>query len=60
MADMLSQAEIDALLNGTLSDLQNEDETAQSGLNPHEVDALGEIGNISMGAGHNAVYTFRS
>jgi flagellar motor switch protein FliN/FliY len=57
MADMLSQAEIDALLNGTLSDLQNEDETAQSGLNPHEVDALGEIGNISMGASATTLFT---
>lgn len=57
MADMLSQAEIDALLNGTLSDLQDENETAQDGLNPNEVDALGEIGNISMGTSATTLFT---
>lgn len=57
MADMLSQDEIDALLKGTLSDLQDESETAQDGLNPDEVDALGEIGNISMGTSATTLFT---
>ena len=45
---MLSQEEIDALLNG---DSINEDEIMQDGseLNSQEIDALGEIGNISIG-----------
>jgi len=48
MGDMLSQEEIDALLNG---DSINEDEIMQDGseLNSQEIDALGEIGNISIG-----------
>jgi flagellar motor switch protein FliN/FliY len=57
MADMLSQDEIDALLNGTLSDLQDEKENAQNDLNPDEVDALGEIGNISMGTSATTLFT---
>ncbi len=58
MGDMLSQAEIDALLNGTglsstvepSSDLNNE-------LDSQEKDALGEIGNISMGTSATTLFT---
>ncbi|MGE5613910.1 MAG: flagellar motor switch phosphatase FliY [Bacillota bacterium] len=57
MADMLSQAEIDALLNGTLSDLSGEDDNDTSSLDPQEVDALGEIGNISMGTSATTLFT---
>lgn len=60
MGDMLSQAEIDALLSGALS---ADDEPKASGpvetvnLTPREVDALGEIGNISMGTSATTLYT---
>lgn len=59
MGDMLSQAEIDALLNGTsLSELAGSSkvETEES-LNSQEVDALGEIGNISMGTSATTLFT---
>jgi flagellar motor switch protein FliN/FliY len=60
MGDMLSQAEIDALLNGAAdeedtgagqADIQN-----GSLLTPEERDALGEIGNISMGTSATTLY----
>jgi len=60
MGDMLSQAEIDALLSGALS---ANDEPKASGpveplsLTPREIDALGEIGNISMGTSATTLYT---
>ncbi|MGX8176245.1 flagellar motor switch phosphatase FliY [Exiguobacterium artemiae] len=52
MSDMLSQDEIDALLRGTPSseepmDTDLEDELSQ--LDDMEIDALGEVGNISLG-----------
>ncbi|MCX8130314.1 MAG: flagellar motor switch phosphatase FliY [Clostridia bacterium] len=58
MGDMLSQAEIDALLNGTSisssdSAMTNEGED----LSTQEVDALGEIGNISMGTSATTLFT---
>lgn len=59
MGDMLSQAEIDALLNGTAlpgSDTSDRTETDED-LTPQEIDALGEIGNISMGASATALFT---
>jgi len=49
MADgLLSQDEIDALLNGS-------DELDE--LTPEEIDAMGEIGNISMGTAATTLYT---
>lgn len=60
MGDMLSQAEIDALLSGALSmdDEQPASEPAESPvLTPEEIDALGEIGNISMGTSATTLYT---
>lgn len=52
MSDMLSQDEIDALLRGTPSpeesaDTSSNDEVEE--LDDMEIDALGEVGNISLG-----------
>lgn len=57
MGDMLSQAEIDALLNGTsnTSDTGNSDDSTV--LSSQETDALGEIGNISMGTSATTLFT---
>ncbi len=56
MADMLSQEEIDALLNGSPSDAapSNDQETF---LSEEEKDAIGEIGNISMGTAATTLFT---
>lgn len=51
MNEMLSQEEIDALLR--MSDEKKNDES----LSPVEIDALGEIGNISMGTSATTLYT---
>jgi flagellar motor switch protein FliN/FliY len=53
MGDMLSQAEIDALLNGVSADIPTE----ANDLDPQEIDALGEIGNISMGTSATTLFT---
>ncbi|PPA72050.1 flagellar motor switch phosphatase FliY [Jeotgalibacillus proteolyticus] len=57
--DMLSQEEIDALLNGTAdeedSPVQPEKLTIFSYLSEMEIDALGEIGNISFGSSATAL-----
>lgn len=45
--DMLSQEEIDALLNGTAG---LEDDSTYAGLEDEDKDLLGEIGNICMGS----------
>lgn len=58
MGDMLSQAEIDALLNGG-SNSENDSNVevgSDSELTIQEVDALGEIGNISMGTSATTLY----
>jgi len=55
LGDMLTQAEIDALLKGDSTvDLGN---TLHEDLTPEEVDALGEIGNISMGTSATTLFT---
>jgi flagellar motor switch protein FliN len=63
MGDMLTQAEIDALLNGTSSSGES-DESASNfddeGLSIQEIDALGEIGNISMGTSATTLFTLLS
>jgi len=51
---MLSQEEIDALLKGTS---QNTDENKNAVLDENEKDALGEIGNISMGTAATTLFT---
>ncbi|MDF2545849.1 MAG: flagellar motor switch phosphatase FliY [Anaerosolibacter sp.] len=53
MGDMLSQEEIDALLKGT----SNTSNTTEETLDENEKDALGEIGNISMGTSATTLFT---
>lgn len=64
MGDMLTQAEIDALLNGTSSTEEPEDFGGDfgedAGLSGQEIDALGEIGNISMGTSATTLFTLLS
>lgn len=55
MTDMLSQEEIDALLGGGSS--STSDNTAVSQLTEEEIDAIGEIGNISMGTAATTLFT---
>ena len=54
MTDMLSQEEIDALLGGGDSTSEN---TEVSQLTDEEIDAIGEIGNISMGTAATTLFT---
>ncbi len=56
MADMLSQEEIDALLNGSPSD-SGSSGGSESHLSDEEKDAIGEIGNISMGTAATTLFT---
>lgn len=57
MGDMLSQAEIDALLNGTSFGSPAVAEKSSEVLTSQEIDALGEIGNISMGTSATTLFT---
>ncbi len=54
MSDMLSQEEIDALLGGGDSSSTT---TTFSSLTEEEADAIGEIGNISMGTAATTLFT---
>ena len=54
VGDMLSQEEIDALLKGTSAVAENKPDEA---LDENEKDALGEIGNISMGTSATTLFT---
>lgn len=54
--DMLSQEEIDALLNGGDDD-SSEDTNSEEQLTSIEKDAIGEIGNISFGSAATALST---
>lgn len=72
MGDMLTQAEIDALLNGTSSSDDDNDandtasaevvdnHSSNDSLSTQEIDALGEIGNISMGTSATTLFTLLS
>lgn len=64
MGDMLTQAEIDALLNGTSSVEEPQDNSSSfssdTNLSNQEIDALGEIGNISMGTSATTLFTLLS
>ncbi|CBH21846.1 flagellar motor switching and energizing phosphatase [Acetoanaerobium sticklandii] len=51
---MLSQEEIDALMTGSDS---KSDEPKNESLNDMEIDAIGEIGNISMGTAATTLFT---
>lgn len=58
MNDMLSQEEINALLKGSLEDVSSEDSDKDKILlNDIEKDAVGEIGNISMGTSATTLFT---
>ncbi|MBS4539856.1 flagellar motor switch phosphatase FliY [Clostridium sp. D2Q-11] len=59
-SNMLSQEEIDALLNGDIGDTKVDDTKVDDKdimLTEEEVDALGEIGNISMGTAATTLFT---
>lgn len=66
VAEMLSQEEINALLGSVSSDDASSSEAEQGSgdsvegsvqLSPDEIDALGEIGNISMGTAATTLFT---
>lgn len=61
MSDMLSQEEIDALLRGDSvvpqTDSSSTTQIVAEALTDEEKDALGEIGNISMGTSATTLYT---
>lgn len=61
MSEMLSQEEIDALLRGDSGGSAQDDTPASAGqkvgLTSEEIDALGEIGNISMGTSATTLFT---
>lgn len=59
MVDMLSQEEIDALLSGSSSS-KSDDAADMSLLTEDEKDALGEVGNISMGTAATTLFTLLS
>lgn len=54
MSDMLSQEEINALLGGGLDDSSG---SSTEALTDDEADAIGEIGNISMGTAATTLFT---
>lgn len=61
MSEMLSQEEIDALLKGDSTtetqDISSSQAEEDSVLTSEEIDALGEIGNISMGTSATTLFT---
>lgn len=56
MDGMLSQEEINALLNGTMDDSKSEDSSGEL-LTEEEKDAVGEIANISMGTAATTLFS---
>lgn len=54
MSEMLSQEEINALLQGRVEDSPQSDEMH---LSPNEIDVIGEVSNISMGAAATSLST---
>ncbi len=69
MSDMLSQDEINALLKGMNEDgqgaaqedneqqLQNEQDSIKNRISAQEIDAVGEVSNISMGTAATTLYS---
>lgn len=60
MGDLLSQAEIDALLNSLSTNQEKTtpvDDSQEKGLTPQEIDVISEISNISMGTASTTLYT---
>ncbi len=55
--NLMSQEEIDALLNVSSQDSNDTQDTVSNELTPFEIDVLGEIGNISMGTSATTLYT---
>lgn len=53
--NFLSQEEIDALMNG--QDEQEDEVEETIGLNPEEIDVIGEVNNIAMGSSATALST---
>jgi len=60
MGELLSQAEIDALLKGTSFGAEEQSQSESAELTPQEIDAIGEIGNISMGTASTTLFTLLS
>ncbi|MGE5329253.1 MAG: flagellar motor switch phosphatase FliY [Deltaproteobacteria bacterium] len=60
MGELLSQAEIDALLKGTSFSEEESSQKDSIDLTPQEMDAIGEIGNISMGTASTTLFTLLS
>ena len=59
MNELLSQEEIDALLKGTMDNIEDNNSSYEQ-LTEEEIDALGEIGNIVMGTAATTLYTLLS
>ncbi|MDR0271840.1 MAG: flagellar motor switch phosphatase FliY [Clostridiales bacterium] len=59
MGDMLSQAELDALLGNVMEDL-GDSLPSVDGLSAEDQDVLGEIGNINMGTAATTLFTLLS
>ncbi|MDO4719296.1 MAG: flagellar motor switch phosphatase FliY [Peptostreptococcaceae bacterium] len=57
ISGMLSQEEIDALMSGPQEASSETAPQEESGLNEMEIDAIGEIGNISMGTAATTLFT---
>ena len=57
MNELLSQEEIDALLKGNFDNDEDDNSSHSEELTEEEMDALGEIGNISMGTAATTLYT---
>ena len=57
MNELLSQEEIDALLKGNFDNDEDDNSSHSEELTEEEIDALGEIGNISMGTAATTLYT---
>lgn len=57
ISGMLSQEEIDALMSGPQEASSEEAPQEESGLSEMEIDAIGEIGNISMGTAATTLFT---
>jgi flagellar motor switch protein FliN/FliY len=59
MGEMLSQAELDALLGNVMEDFGSSD-TDGNVLSAEDQDILGEVGNINMGTAATTLFTLLS
>jgi len=61
MGEMLSQAELDALLGNVMEDVGDDPApVATDSLSPDDQDVLGEVGNINMGTAATTLFTLLS